>query len=208
MSFMEIVFLFLWIYVIYSIVKERKEKKRLRRRIKWDRAETKRADRGKKKQRNPVLVSLPPNRGKETQESFDYEEFRRKLRQSWGLDKNPDETAEKETDEEKESLDSVFADEHVSLGQSSPDEEKNITRKTAPGSGKENPLAEPVSPAMPEKPQKPVKPQASAAVWKASLRKKPRARWSEKDVQQWMIYDAVLGRPRCQNPYHSPVCKK
>jgi hypothetical protein len=202
MSFMEIVFLFLWIYVIYSIVKERKEKKRLRRRIKWDRAESKQ---GKKKERTPVLVSLPPKKGKETQESFDYEEFRRKLRQSWGLDKNPEESTEKETEG---ILDSVSVNENVTLGQSGPAEEKAARRETAHVSGKENPLAEPVSPAMPEKPQKPVKPQASAAIWKASLRRKPRARWSEQDVQQWMIYDAVLGRPRCQNPYRSPVYKK
>ena len=126
---------------------------------------------------------------------YDYEAFRKKLRKAWKL---PEENGE-------ETSDAVQA-------------EKNEPAPVAPPSAKrQQPEAESVpSPEMSaeearrqhlwqdyarrtEEPEKETT-AAPAAALRPVCAKETR-RWSERDAEQWVLYDAVFGEPRSRRPW-------
>lgn len=124
--------------------------------------------------------------------SYDYERFRRKLRRAWKL-------PEAETGEEAD------AEDHVE--EETCREERPVRTSPAPA-----PVPEPSAPMTAEEAerlrrwqdyarrQEAPAPAAATAIGSAEpADREPRSlphRWTERDAEQWMIYDAVFGEPR------------
>lgn len=148
---------------------------------------------------------------------YDYEAFRKKLRKAW---KMPEDGAETSTDgvyrETKKHDDCAIQKEM--RREPTPERPRDI-RKAEQNRARQaaaKPSARPSAPkaaSVPraaavrtvqaeksvweKKPVAAVRAPAAAAVSQAET---PRV-WSEKDVRQWMIYDAVFGEPRARRPW-------
>lgn len=130
----------------------------------------------------------------ETSGSYDYERFRRKLRRAWKL-------PEAETDEEAD------AEDRVRVAREAGREERPVQTSSAPV-----PVPEPSAPMTAEEAERlrrwqdyarrqeaPAPAAAAAMVSAKPADREPRSlprRWTERDAEQWMIYDAVFGEPR------------
>ncbi|GEM_PF-6007917 len=140
----------------------------------------------------PETSETKPAAPAETSGSYDYERFRRKLRRAWKL-------PEAGTGEEAD------AEDHVE--KETRREERPVRTSPAPV-----PVPEPSAPMTAEEAERlrrwqdyarrqeaPVSAAAAAMVSAEPADREPRSlprRWTERDAEQWMIYDAVFGEPR------------
>lgn len=136
----------------------------------------------------PAPPETKPAAPAETRGGYDYEQFRRKLRRAWKL-------PEAETGED------------VDTGEETRREERPVRTSPAPV-----PVPEPSAPMTAEEAERlrrwqdyarrqeaPVPAAAAAMVSAEPADREPRSlprRWTERDAEQWMIYDAVFGEPR------------
>lgn len=169
------IFLF-WIYILYSLIGKRKKK-------------------APPKEEMPQKREEPPHPAKEARQGgYDYEEFRKKLRKSWGN--------ASEQEEKKEPI-------------SHTPQKTNEARQDAP-LPKSRPMPAPEKPAMTEaekrrfeamqalaaqdRKKEKVK-EAESIPKKTEKTASPEEMWTEDAVEKWAVYDAVLGSPRSRKPW-------
>lgn len=170
-----IIFLAWILFIIWQVNASRKK----RRKIKTE-----------KRQPREVIWKQQkiPEKSEKRNTGYDFKGFRKTLRKSWGLDTGNGNMEKQKT--EKGRMVVFTSDEGESTSSNDRMEYENF--KT-PVVEKPVPYSKPVDAEAPQVPQ--------AVVASKKQVRRPKSRWNHEDVKKWMVYDAVLGKPRCKNPW-------
>lgn len=170
------IFLF-WIYILYSLIGKRKKK-------------------APPKEEMPQEREEPAHPAKEARKSgYDYEGFRKKLRQSWG-----------NAPEQEEKKKPIF---HAP-------QKTNEARQDVPLPKSRSPMPVPEEPVMTaaekrrfeamqalaaQDTKKEKAKEAESTPKRTEKTASPEEMWTEEAVEKWAVYDAVLGSPRSRKPW-------
>ena len=135
-----------------------------------------------------------------SQDGYDYKALRDRLRKSWGLPSNEDPYAPRKEETEKGEAATEIP---VSVGTDSyPGEEKRKTDHDAALHKMKKEYVKTKSSVLYANKAELLRPDNAPARTKADS-KPEKTKFTARDVRQWVIYDAVLGRPRCLKPWRS-----
>lgn len=188
----------------------RKVKKRIviRRRVPAE-------SRGEETTASPSAQPAPNAEG-----GYDYEAFRKKLRKAWKMQEDGAETSTDGVYREAEKHDDCEIQKEMQR-EPAAKRVRDIPRAEAPREERRTAPKPAARPAPKAAPKTASVPRAAAArtvapeksVWEkkpvlaarapkaAAVAEEPQRVWSEKDVRQWILYDAVFGEPRARRPW-------
>ncbi len=136
-----------------------------------------------------------PEAGRTPGQTYDYGEFRKKLRRAWKLPEEKEEGGEntapcpaEPAQEDTEPAESVKVPLRVQKTQGNEEQEREILRRQA-----EYLAYAAKTESVPEKETIPEQTLSDTA--------KEARRWTEEDVKRWIVYDAVFGEPRSRRPW-------
>lgn len=151
---------------------------------------------------------------------YDYEAFRKKLRKAWKMSEDGAETSTDGVYREAEKHDDCEIQKEMQR-EPAAKRVRDIPRAEAPREERRTAPKPGARPAPKAAPKTASVPHAAAArtvtpeksVWEkkpvlvarapkaAAVAEEPPRVWSEKDVRQWILYDAVFGEPRARRPW-------
>lgn len=159
----------------------------------------------RKKQRNnrseesprkaDVPEQIPENATVQTQNGYDYEQFRKKLRRAWKL-------PETDSSSKTEAPRTVSAETEQRTGK--PEQRYTARQTEETVSSEKSEMTEQVR-RWQEYARQREAPVSVQAIQEAAGGQETGTngyRWSERDARQWMVYDAVFGEPACRRIHY------
>lgn len=157
-----------------------------------------------KEQAEDPASPLPSEKTDGQTSEYDYDAFRKKLRTAWHLpdtdnqeqgDVEPEQNTDVKMNAETRTDPSAPADPTVLISKESDNTDQS---QTEPGGGEAKEVRKWQQYAQ-KKAVTPVIQEPSVAL---PIQKAHQKQWSEKDVEQWVRYEAVFGPPRCRSPWY------
>lgn len=155
--------------------------------------------------------SLPSEKTAGQDEEYDYDAFRKKLRIAWHL---PSEDSEEPVDAVPDQKSDAKRQSETIIQQTTPAEPTVLISQESAEADRKQRESDSVPVKEVQKWQQYAQKKADTTVIKKSAvtpsyHAANQKQWSEKDVEQWVQYEAVFGPPRCRSPwYPMPVPKR